>query len=320
MKKIIKALFTLLLVIAIIFPSAILGGCSKKDDGEIKILCTVFPLYDWARNVVGDTEGVSVQLLVKNGTDIHSYQPSFADTAAIKDSDAVLYVGGVSDAWVEEAMAESTKAIKLSETEGVTLYEVSAHSIAEEHSHNHGQHDNFDEHIWLSVRNAAASVEAICNTLSEIDVENTSAYRENTDAYKQKLTEIDQKMETLSKSINEPLIFADRFPFVYLFEDYSIDYYAAFEGCTTEKDANFDTVIALSKRLDDSKCGRLFTTEAPDKELVDSVLRKSSSNSQTAKLDSMQSLGGADVENSSYLNIMERNVSVLRQIFTKAED
>lgn len=320
MKKTTKAFFALLLAITIIFPSASLVGCSKAEDGEIKILCTVFPLYDWARQVVGDTEGVTVQLLVKNGTDIHSYQPSFADTAAIKDSDAVLCVGGVSDAWVENATEESTKLIKLSKTEGITLYEVSAHSIAEEHGHNHSNDGGFDEHIWLSLRNAMASAEAICSALSEIDEKNADAYRENTDAYKQRLSELDDKMNAVATSINEPLVFADRFPFVYLCEDYGIDYYAAFEGCTTETNANFDTVIALAKQLSDAKCGHLFTTESPNGELVESVIRESGSNPHTAILDSMQSLAGADVENSSYIDIMERNVSVLEQIFTKSED
>ena len=320
MKKTIRAFVVILLVITMILSSSVLSGCTKKNDGEIKILCTVFPLYDWARQVVGNTEGVSVQLLVKNGTDIHSYQPSFADVAAIKDSDAVLYVGGVSDAWVEEALTESPKTIKLSQTAGVTLYDVSAHSIAEDHGHQHSQNDGFDEHIWLSIRNAMASVEAICSTLSEIDGQNADTYRANTDAYKQKLTELDEKMKAVAEAIDEPLIFADRFPFVYLFEDYGIDYYAAFEGCTTDKDANFDTVIALAKRLSNSKCGYLFTTEAPNSELVESVMRESNSKPQAMALDSMQSLSGAEVENSSYIKITERNLSVLQQIFTKAED
>lgn len=320
MKKFTKAFIALLLAITILIPSTALVGCSKKDGGGIKILCTVFPLYDWARSVVGDVGGVTVELLVKNGTDLHSYQPSFADTAAIKDSDAVIYVGGVSDTWVQEAMSDSTKSIKLSEAEGVTLYQVSAHSILEEHAHEHGQHDDFDEHIWLSLRNAAASVEAICTALSELDEENASAYRENTDAYKQKLSELDDKMKAVAEWVDEPLIFADRFPFVYLLEDYGIDYYAAFEGCTTETDANFDTVIALANRLADSECGYIFTTEAPNTSLVESVIRQSQRDAQRGVLDSMQSLGGAEVEDSSYINIMERNVGVLEQIFTKAED
>lgn len=320
MKNFIRALVSLLLIAALIIPSVILGSCSKKENDGITILCTVFPLYDWARNIVGDTEGVTVQLLVKNGTDLHSYQPSFADTVAIKDSDAVIYVGGISDAWVDEALTDTSKAVKLSETDGVTLYDVSAHSIAEEHAHEHGHTDGFDEHIWLSLKNAAASAEAICSVLSEIDEENAPSYRENTDAYKQKLISLDEKMTAVAESIDEPLIFADRFPFVYLLADYGIDYYAAFEGCTTETNANFDTVIALSSRLTDSKCGHLFTTEAPDRELVDRVIEKSPTDSQVTTLDSMQSLGGDEVENSSYINIMERNVSVLRQIFTKSED
>ena len=320
MKKFIRSLLAATLAVLLVLPSALMSGCKKNEDDGLKILCTVFPLYDWARNVVGDTDGVSVQLLVNNGTDIHSYQPSFSDTATIKESDAVLYVGGVSDTWVEEAIPQSAISIKLSETDGVELYDVSAHSIAEEHEHDHGHTDGFDEHVWLSLKNAIAATEAICDTLSSIDSENADTYRENANGYIEKLSALDEQMEDVATLINETVIFADRFPFVYLFEDYGIDYYAAFEGCTTEADANFDTVIALAERLRDAECGHIFTTEAPNSALVDSIIRESTVAAERTSLDSMQSIGGADVEASSYIDIMERNVSVLQQIFSKTED
>ena len=319
MKKIIRTLLAVVLALTFIMPTALMSSCKKNEDDGLNILCTVFPIYDWVRNVVGDTEGISVSLLVNNGTDLHSYQPSFADTAAIKDSDAVVYVGGPSDTWVEDAIHNDTVSIKLSDVEGINLYNVSAHSIAEDHGHEHGHSDIFDEHLWLSIKNAIVSTEAICNTLSQLDEKNADAYRDNTDTYQHKLTSLDEQMERVADSINEAVIFADRFPFVYLFEDYGIDYYAAFEGCTTETNANFDTVIALSERLKASQCGHLFTTESPNTALVDSIIREASVNSRTVTLNSMQSIGGADVENSSYVDIMERNVTVINQIFSKSE-
>ena len=322
MKKIAKTALAFLILSAMLISLPIFSGCAKKDDnGDIRILCTVFPLYDWARNVAGNVEGISVELLVKSGTDLHSYQPSFADMAAIKDSRAVIYVGGESDRWIEDSIADGTVAVKLTEADGVTLYDVAAESVAEGQDHSEHSHDHiFDEHIWLSLRNASASAEAICAVLSDIDSTNAHKYRENTDAYKSKLVALDRKMEEISSEINEQLIFADRFPFIYLFEDYGIDYLAAFEGCTTDVNADFDTVVRLASGLAASKCGHLFTTETPNTELVESIIRQSGTNADTSSLDSMQSLGTDSIESSSYINIMERNIDVLQQICTKTED
>lgn len=327
MKKIFKKLCALILVASALLPSTLVGCSERKNDGRLKILCTVFPIYDWARSVVGEVSGAEVSLLVKNGADLHSYQPSFADMAAIRDSDVVIYVGGESDKWVEESIDEDTVAIKLSELETVTLYEVSADSIAQGHSHEDGEdrheaHDHsegFDEHIWLSLKNAVAACEAICESICALDEDNTQAYSENTRVYTQSIALLESQMSEVSRLITEPLIFADRFPFVYLFEDYGIDYYAAFEGCTTDTDADFDTVMGLAQRLSTSKYGYIFVTEAPNAKLADSVIRQSGVAAATVSLDSMQSVAEEELENASYINIMEKNVSVLKQIFTEKE-
>lgn len=324
MKKIFKKLCAIILVASTLLPSALVGCAERENDGHLKILCTIFPIYDWARSVVGETSEAEVSLLVKNGADLHSYQPSFADMAAIRDSDVVIYVGGESDKWIEESIDNDTVAIKLSELDGITLYEVSADSIAQGHSHEDGEdchelHDHskgFDEHLWLSVSNAVTACGAILDVISELDEKNSETYSENTQTYINSLSSLDTRMTEISGFITEPLIFADRFPFVYLFEDYGIDYYAAFEGCTTDTDANFDTVVSLAQKLSKSKYSYVFVTETPSDELTDSVIRQSGVSATAVKLNSMQSLIEKETEGVSYIEIMDKNISVLEQIFT----
>ena len=316
MKKTVKAITILALALTLVLSSLSLSSCGdKSSEGKLKILCTVFPLYDWTRSVVGDAEGVEVSLLVKNGADLHSYQPSFADIAAIKDSDVVIYVGGASDKWVEEAIDGDTVALKLSAIKDITLHGVSADS------HHHDHSDVIDEHIWLSLGNATVATKAIRDTLCSLDKENADIYDKWSATYLKQLDGFDRRMLSLSEHITEPLIFADRFPFVYLLEEYGIEYFAAFEGCTTDTNADFDTVIDLANKVSASKNKYLFTTEAPDTELVDSIIRQSGKTDvKVISLNSMQSVAEADLNSVSYASIMNSNITVLEDNFITSKD
>ena len=333
MKKFYKGVIACFLFCGVLLGALGFTGCTSEKDsnGKIKILCTVFPAYDWVSNVVGDSETVELSLLVENGTDLHSFQPSFADMARIKDSDVVVYVGGESDAWVAESIETDSVAVELSKVDGVTLYEVSADSLVKAHEHEenaegHEAHDHssaFDEHIWLSVKNAIAATRELCNIICELDSENSKKYEKNTEAYVESLEALDGRLSSLSECISEPLIFADRFPFVYMLEDYEIDYFAAFEGCTAEADADFDTTIKLAQRLDEVSGKYLFVTESPiEKDLANSVIAQTQSKNATViALDSMQSITRSNIDGgASYTSVMDKNVSVLEKIFKVTED
>ena len=315
-KRIIAALACLAVLVCVPFSF----GCARDTDG-VEILCTVFPIYDWAKNVLGDSEGVTLSLLVENGTDMHSFQPSFQDVAKIKRCDVLILVGGESDKWVAEAAEEGTTVIKLSELEGIKLYEVSSqsgeHDHGEEHEHSHGHHEHtFDEHLWLSIDNAKAASEAILELLCVIDGENREIYKKNFQVYDKTLTELDAKMQNVAKDTDDALIFADRFPFVYLFEDYGLKYYAAFEGCTTDTSADFETVVRLARKADEQSVRWVLVTESSDCALAESVIRASERTDLAIRtLDSMQSLTGDDIKNgATYVGIMESNVRVLEEI------
>lgn len=314
-KRIVAALACLAVLLALPFSF----GCDRGDDG-VEILCTVFPIYDWARSIIGESEGVTLSLLVENGTDMHSFQPSFSDVAKIKRCDVLILVGGESDRWVAEAADEDATVIKLSELEGIRLYEVSAesggHEHDEEHEHGNGHNHTFDEHLWLSIANARAASGAICEALCDVDGENQDTYKSNLAAYSEKLLALDEKFLELTEGADQTLIFADRFPFVYLFEDYGLRYYAAFEGCTTDVNADFETVVRLAKAADGQSGRWILVTESSDRSLAESVIRAAARDDlEIRALDSMQSLTGEEVSSvATYLGIMESNLEVLKEI------
>ncbi|MBQ8331468.1 MAG: zinc ABC transporter substrate-binding protein [Clostridia bacterium] len=326
-----KGLAVTLALILLLMP--LVTGCGeRRDDGVLRVVCTVFPLYDWVRAVMGDRENIEVSLLVKDGTDLHSYQPSAADMVKISSCELLVCLGGGSELWVEEALKknDSGEVLRLTEAEGVTLRQVSDEGFAsdcetdceEDHDHAHSHEEGEqDEHIWLSLKNARGCVEAIVAALSRLDEAGAEAYRANGDAYAAKLSALDASYTSAVAQVAQPrLIVADRFPFVYLAEDYGVSYLAAFRGCTTDTDATPDTVIRLAKGVKDWGLGAVLVTESGDPSLAQSVIRAAERDGvKILVMDSMQSVTQARIdEGESYLAVMERNLPAFRQAIAPA--
>lgn len=319
LKKVIAILLALLMIFA-----AVGCGRAKKDD-RFTVVCTIFPIYDWVKNLVGDIAGVEVILLVNNGTDLHSYQPTTKDLVRMLSADLIVHIGGTSDTWVEDSLKSQDKKdrpalLDLSQAEGVTLRALSAESIIEDHDHSHGHenghdslsdHDEIDEHLWLSPQNAVACVTAITDALCAVNAENAEQYRIHRDTYTQSLQALDLcYKQAIAKATEPTLLFADRFPFVYLAEEYGIRYVAAHAGCTTEVDATPSTVIHLAEHIDEWGLRYVCVTESSDQTLAKSVIRATKSQSQSiVTLNSMQSVTQKQIEQgASYLGIMKENL------------
>ena len=310
-----KKFISLLLLLITLFLSV--SGCTSVKKEKVTVLCTVFPIYDWVRNVVGDSENIEVKLLVSGGADLHSYQPSVDDVIDIRSADLVVRVGGNDDSFVGELLSEGKgKDLRLMENEQIKLCHISksSHGHNHEHEEDHGHEHTTDEHIWLSLGNAEISVNAICTALSELDAKSADKFKANADGYIEKIRKLDEKYKSAVSECKEPkLIFADRFPFVYLTEDYGIEYEAAFEGCSTEADASFETVLRMAKRLDEWSLPYVCVTESSDRKLADAIIRASSK--KTVKilvLDSMQSVTEKDIESGiTYIGIAEKNLATL---------
>lgn len=325
-----KRVFSVLLALCLLL--GMFSGCAaRKDDDTLTVVCTVFPIYEWARNVVGSVEGIEVILLVGSGTDLHSYQPTTKDMIGMISADLLVYIGGDSETWVEESLksreGEERMLLNLRDADGVTLRVTSAESIVEEHEHSHGHdqgHDHdrgaVDEHLWLSLSNAVACTEAIVDALCALDPANAGIYESQGLAYTQELLDLDAAYaETVALASEPTLLFADRFPFVYLAEEYGIRYVAAHAGCSSETDATPSTVIHLAEHVDEWDLRTVCVTESSDTSLAKSVIRATKKKDQSiVVLDSMQSVTYTDVEDGeTYLGIMEKNRLLLHGIFEK---
>ena len=326
-----KNKFAFVFICAITLLGAAFVSCSKNSSAKsdkIKIVTTIFPEYDWVREILGENKSqVELTLLLDNGVDLHSYQPSVQDIAKISSADLFIYVGGESDGWVEdvlrtahnkklrslnllEALGENAKEEEIIEGMECELEE----DEHDEHGHEHEEAE-YDEHVWLSLRNAKFFSGKITDLLCQMDSSNEKSYRENFEAYAKKLEALDSAYASaVNESEKKTLLFGDRFPFRYFTEDYGINYYAAFVGCSAETEASFKTIAFLSQKLDEYQLNYVIKIEGSEDKIARTIIQNSTQkNAQVLTLDSIQSVTAKDKNaGATYISIMEKNLDVIK--------
>ena len=325
MKKIFAAVLALLLLAVSALPCAALAEGKK-----ISVVATIFPIYDWVREIAGESiANIDLTLLLDSGADLHNFQPTAADILKVSASDLFIFVGGESDEWVDDVLATAMNA----DMRTVNLVEALGDQAKEEelvegmeHEHDHEEHDHdhdheheeaeMDEHVWLSLRNAQALCRVIADTLSEIDPNSAALYQANAAAYLEKLDALDQAYAAaVDAAAFDTLLFGDRFPFRYLADDYGLTYYAAFSGCSAESEASFQTIVFLAGKMDELGLPAVLTIEHPRTRIAETVVQATKArNQKILALDSMQSITAQDVKAGvTYLSIMENNLEVLKE-------
>lgn len=326
--KFMKRRSTLIIAISLVLIATLLTSCKGEDknNGKLKVVTTIFPVYDWTEQIVGEKDkDVDVSMLLSNGTDLHSYQPTAKDIKKIANCDVFIYVGGESDEWVEDVLEEAKnkkiKAINLMDVLGDAVKEEEVkEGMTEGHEDEDEDHDEdekeYDEHIWLSLKNAKLCSQAIEEALSEVDPSNADTYKANLNNYEEKLDALDSEyQEATANGKQKTLIFGDRFPFRYMVNDYGLDYFAAFVGCSSETEASFKTIKFLSEKADQLGIKHIITIEKSDKKIAETIIKNTSAKNQDIlTLDSMQSTTGDDVKSgTSYIEIMKKNLDVLKK-------
>lgn len=298
------------------------GSGTKTEQDGLQIVTTIFPEYDWVNNILGtNPAGAEVTMLLDNGVDLHSYQPTANDILKISGCDMFIYVGGESDEWVNDALKEAVNkdmvVINLLDVLGDSVREEEiVEGMQEEGEHGHEEETEYDEHVWLSLRNVAALTEHISEELQRIDEKNADIYKKNTVDYIAKLEALDkQYTDTVADAPVKTLLFGDRFPFRYLTDDYGLSYYAAFSGCSAETEASFETIMFLAGKVDELSLPSVMTIEGADHRIAETIIQNTKSkDQQILTMDSMQSKTSGDIENGvSYLSVMESNLSVLTE-------
>lgn len=184
-----------------------------------------------------------------------------------------------------------------------------------EHEHEEGE-EEYDEHVWLSVKNAKVLCAEIEKNIEVIDPANAADYKANLDSYVAKLDELDGKFKTLvDASSVKTLVFGDRFPFRYFVDDYGLDYFAAFIGCSAETEASFETIAFLADKVTELDCKTIFTLENSSKDIANTIINTSGKSVDIAELNSLQSVSNDDIaDGASYISLMQKNYDVLADV------
>ena len=319
-----KKILTLVLTVFVLMIAMTSCGTSEENDDNITIVTTVFPEYDWTRQILGDySDNIELIPLIQNGTDLHSYQPTVSDMAILSDCDILIRTGGMSDFWIDDALASAPNkeriVIELMDlmTEDEKLVEQSQHHN-KEHSHDHDDHghsdDMHDEHVWLSLKLASRFCQAICDAICEKVPENAETYLKNYSEYVEKLKTLDEMYaQCVDQCQDKVLLFADRFPFSYLMHDYGLSCFAAFPGCSAESEASFETITYLAEQVDAYSLPAVIILENSDQKIAETVIAATDNKSaQIVIMNSLQSVTKKDMENGvTYLEIMTQNLDAI---------
>ena len=321
------------LMIIIIFISFIFVGCTttKENDimsnnNKINIVTTIFPTYDFVRQIGG--ENVSVTMLLKPGEESHSYEPTPKDILNIQNSDLFIYVGGENDFWVDEILnsmgnnkPQTLKLLDITNTleeeivEGMEDNHDHSHEDDHNHDHDHRHEDevSIDEHVWTSPKNSILIVKEINKILSEKDEKNSNMYNVNAENYIKSLENLDQEFrQVVNNSKRKTILFGDRFPFIYFAKEYGIDYYAAFSGCSTETEASPKTITFLINKVKEEQIPVVFTIEFSNGKIADTIVE--ATNTKKMMLNSGHNLTKEQLESGvTFLSLMKENVDILRE-------
>lgn len=324
-----KKLLSIFLSTVVICSLFSISGCGKtekvqKSDGKISIVTTIFPYYDFVRQLAGDK--ADVRLLLSPGSDPHSYEPTPSDIVAIENCDLFIYNGGESDEWVDGVLSsienKNVKVMKMMEY--VTL----RHEQSMDHNHEHAEHEDmddndeghdheegeeYDEHIWTSIRNAERMSASIADELISLDSKNSDYYYEKKADYISSLDSLDKKFtEVANNKKRDTLVFGDRFPFLYFVSDYDLGYECAFPGCSHETEPSTAVVSHLIDFTRENNIPVVFYLELSSGKIAQIISEDSSA--KTMQFSSCHNVTKEDFENgATYISVMEQNLEALKE-------
>ncbi len=314
-----RKLISLLLAAVALFT---LSACKKAETAEndgVKIVTTIFPPFDFARNVAGDK--ASVKQLLPVGAESHSYEPAPQDIITLQNCDLFIYTGGESDVWIDDILSslgeKAPKTLKLLDCVD-PLCEEYVDGMQSEHDHDSHDHEHddeeYDEHVWTSPKNAVKITERIADAISAIDPENADSYAENSAEYIAKLNAVDKKLtETVASSERKTIVVGDRFPFRYLAEHYGLEYYAAFPGCSSDSDASAATIIFLTEKVKSEQIPAVLYIEFSTHKVADAVA--DSAKVGIELLHSCHNVTNEQIKSGvDYISLMEQNIEVLKKV------
>lgn len=312
-------------VLAVLVLLSALSGCGPQvdqDENKVQVVSTLFPYYDFARQIGGDR--VEVTLLLAPGRESHSFEPTPLDVIRISEADVFLYNGGEGEVWVDETMdaydAPDQVVCRMMDYVDVLEEELVEGMEAEGgHDHDHEGHEEdsdeieYDEHIWTSPVNAKRLAQAVCDALTKADPEGADYYAANLAAYEEDLTELDAAFrQVVAEGKRDILVFGDRFPLLYFCKTYGLRYRAAFQGCSSDTEPSVKTLAYLIDKVNEEHIPVVYHLELSSEAITNVICE--STGAKSLQFHSCHNLSREDFEQgATYLSLMWQNVEALKE-------
>lgn len=313
MNKIVS-FFSLLLAAIFLFSACSIPPYDENKEDKLKIVTTIFPQYDFARQI--GKEMVSLKMLVTPGGESHSYEPTPQDIIAVRNCDIFICGGGESDVWSNVILnsidTSNITVIKMMDCVEAVEEELSE-GMTEKLPTEREEEVEYDEHIWTSPKNAKEISKAIAKAMILSDSKNEDFYKQNFEDYSEKLDNLDNEFQNaVSKAENKTVIFGDRFPFRYLFDEYGLKYYAAFPGCSTDSDVSAKTMMYLIDKIKENHLPAVFYIEFSARKIADTI--SSETGAEPLLFHSCHTVSKEEFENGvTYIDLMKNNLENLKR-------
>jgi zinc transport system substrate-binding protein len=318
-----KAKRTLFFVLILGFLCVVGIACHKQGQERAKakkltVITTLFPLYDFTKNIVGDK--AMVTLLMPPGVEAHSFETKAGDVLKVNTADLFIFTGRFMEPWADSLLkgVDNKKLFVVDASNGITLRE----GEQEHHNHSHGKgekhqkpeshnHGKIDPHIWLDFANAQKMVTNILEALEARDSENKDFYRKNADSYIMKLADLDmQYKKSLVACKKNMFIHGGHFAFNYLAKRYNLEYISAYQG-SPDAEPSPQRIISIKRKMQKYNIQYIYYEELIEPRLANVLARETGAN--LLRLHGAHNISKDDFEkNISFIAIMEENLKNLK--------
>lgn len=302
-----KILLTLLILCTALLTLPACKTDEKNSDEKLKIVASIFPQYDFAREL---TKGkADISMLVTPGAETHGFEPTVSHMKAIADCDIFIYTGGDSDSWINSLL----DSVDNPDMTVISLVDIVKDGEDHEtHDHSHEGHSHFDEHVWTSPENSIEICNEITRILMEKDPVNADFYETNLERYIKELQSLDEGFREITEnSVRNTLVFADRFPLTHFAHHYHLEHFAAFSGCSDDTEPSASTVASLIDKVNAESIPVVFKIELSSDSIAKTVANET--DAEILTFYSCHNISKEDFEKGeTYISLMEKNIESLK--------
>jgi len=315
----VKKLFLFFLVLFSIISACQLAEDDDKSEGKLKVVATIFPIYDFARNIGGDK--IKVTMLLPPATDAHNYELKPEDIVKVSKTDIFLFTNFEMEQWaykIIKSAGENTNVMAIETGNGAFLLPLSdeeghhVHSGNTGHDEHNGHASKFDPHIWLDLDNAQKMVDNIASAFIKKDSRNSDYYLKNAREYKLKLIALDQRYRNeLNKCKTKTILHAGHWAFAYLAKKYNLIYVAA-SNVTADAEPTPQKIVSLIEQVKAKNIPYIYYEDLVAPRLAQTIAQETGTG--LLKLSNGHDISKKDMKSGlCFIKLMEDNLDTLKK-------